>query len=130
MKPDYEILPHHCPQSLPNASKDEGTQFAGGGSWMLEVHNSDFTVLETVGCDGHHISPTRQQLERESRVAGEAMKAPPDNLHATRVRESETVGCDYYHNRADIGPRSNLKPFALSGNQTRAVCIPSLNLGP
>jgi hypothetical protein len=53
----------------------------------------------------------RQQLERESRVAGEAMKAPPDNLHATRVRESETVGCDYYHNRADIGPRSNLKPL-------------------
>ena len=77
MKPDHEILPHHCPQSLPNASKDEGIQFAGGGSWMLEVHNSDFTVLETVGCDGHHISPTRQQLERESRVAGEAMKAPP-----------------------------------------------------
>jgi len=58
MKPDYQILPHHCLQSLPNASKDEGTQFAGGGSWMKEVHNSDFTVLETVGCDGHHISPT------------------------------------------------------------------------
>jgi hypothetical protein len=44
-------------QKTPPA-KMRGPKFAGRGSRMEEVHNNDFTDLETAGCDGHHIKPT------------------------------------------------------------------------
>jgi hypothetical protein len=76
---------------------------------MEEVSQRDFSALETVGCDGHHIIADPTDNRVALRVAGGAMKAPPDDLHAISFAGSETVDCDGQHNRALAqGPTSNV----------------------
>jgi hypothetical protein len=83
---------------------------AGEVGWR-KFHKRDFSALETVGCDGHHIITDPTDNRVALRVAGGAMKAPPDDLHAISFTESETVDCDGQHNRALAqGPTSNVCP--------------------
>ena len=78
-----------------------GPKFAGGGSRMEEVYNSDFTDLEMVGCDDDHIKPTPPATgTKETSSCGGAMKATPDSLHVISFQESETVDCDGQHRPA------------------------------